>query len=517
MNFPRCFLVALGLSTALFAQAPAPNEIGRSIKAIGYKVNGGSTMIDLKSAGPIAQASGSAKVEAKPATTSIEVEIEGLQSPTQLGSEFLTYVLWAVSPEGRAVNLGEVLLDSNGKSKLKPTTQLQSFSLFVTAEPYSTVRQPSEIVILENELRKNTKGSIFIVKDYKLMKRSQYQKLGNPLALSMDLKNVPLQMYEARNAVDIAKSQGADHYAPEIFSKAEGGLKIAEAALARKADKKEIISVARQAAQASEDARALTVERKEEERIAQEKAAAAATAKAEAEAKAAAEAAEAKQKADAETRRQAELTAAREAQMKAEAAAQEAQLKAAAAQKEAQMKAASEIAAARAKAESDALKAKEEAAKADAERARRAAETLRAQLLEQFNRVLETRDTPRGLVITMADVLFDTGKYNLRPETREKLARLSGILLAHPGLSLNVEGYTDSTGSEAFNLKLSQQRADTVRDYLVSQGLAADAIQAKGLGQDMPVASNETAAGRQANRRVEMIVSGEVIGIAIGK
>jgi hypothetical protein len=271
MNFPRCFLVALGLSTALFAQAPAPNEIGRSIKAIGYKVNGGSTMIDLKSAGPIAQASGSAKVEAKPATTSIEVEIEGLQSPTQLGSEFLTYVLWAVSPEGRAVNLGEVLLDSNGKSKLKPTTQLQSFSLFVTAEPYSTVRQPSEIVILENELRKNTKGSIFIVKDYKLMKRSQYQKLGNPLALSMNLKNVPLQMYEARNAVDIARSQGADHNAPEIFSKAEGGLKIAEAALARKADKKEIISIARQAAQASEDARALTADRKEQERIAQER------------------------------------------------------------------------------------------------------------------------------------------------------------------------------------------------------------------------------------------------------
>jgi len=435
-----------------------------------------------------------------------------LSSPTRLGTEFLTYVLWAVSTEGRAINLGEVLYDNSGKGKLQTTTQLQSFSLFVTAEPYSAVRQPSEVLILENALRKNTKGRIYPVNNYPLMKRSQYQKLGNPLALSLDLKNVPLEMYEARNAVDIAKSRGAEKYAPDVYSKADGGLKLAENALAQKANRKEIVSLARQAAQFSEDARALTAEKIEQERIANERAAAAAAAKAQAEEKAAAEAAETKKLADAEARRQAEIAAAKEAQMKAEAARQ-AELAEA---KQAQMKAAAEIADAKAKAEADALRAKEEAAKADADRARQAAEDLRAQLLEQFNRILETRDTVRGLVITMADVLFDTGKYELRAPTREQLAKLCGVLLAHSGLNLEVEGYTDSTGTDDFNQKLSEQRASTVRDYLVTQGLASGSVTSKGFGKEMPVASNDTSAGRQKNRRVELIVSGEIIGTTIG-
>jgi outer membrane protein OmpA-like peptidoglycan-associated protein len=384
--------------------------------------------------------------------------------------------------------------------------------LFVTAEPYAAVRQPSEMLVLENALRKDTKGRIYPVNSYQLMKRSQYQKMGNPLALTLDLKNVPLEMYEARNAVEIARSRGADKYAPEVFSRAEGGLTLAENALARKANRKEVVSLAQQTAQFSEDARALTAERVEQERIANERAAAAAAAKSQAEAKAAAEAAEAKRLADAEARRQAEIAAAKEAQMKAEAARQ-AELAAA---KQAQMKAEAATADAKAKAEADVLRAKEEAAKAEADRARKAAEDLRAQLLDQFNRILETRDTPRGLVITMADVLFDTGKYEVRPNTREQLAKLSGILLAHPGLNLEVEGHTDSVGSEDFNQRLSEQRASTVREFLVNQGLASGSVTAKGFGKAMPVASNDTASGRQKNRRVELIVSGEVIGTAIG-
>jgi outer membrane protein OmpA-like peptidoglycan-associated protein len=347
-------------------------------------------------------------------------------------------------------------------------------------------------------------------------------------------------MYQARNAVDIAKSRGAGEYAPEIFTKAESSLKMAENTLTRKANKKDIISAARQAVQFSEDARALAVERQEAERIEQERQAAADKAKAEAEEKAAAEAAEAKRKADEaaaeakrkadeEARRQAELAAARQAQLQAEAAEakrradEEARRQAElAAAREAQLKAESEAAAMRAQAEADALKAKEEAAKAEAERARlaaeqanQAAEALRAQLLEQFNRILETRDTARGLVINLSDVLFDTGKYDLRPITREKLARLSGILLGHPGLSLEVEGHTDSTGSDELNQKLSEQRAEAVRGYLIEQGLAPDNITSKGFGKSMPVADNNTAAGRQQNRRVELIVSGEIIGTAI--
>jgi outer membrane protein OmpA-like peptidoglycan-associated protein len=417
-----------------------------------------------------------------------------MAQPSTLGTEFLTYVLWAVSPDGRTNNLGEILIDKDGKGKLNATTPFQTFSLFVTAEPYFAVRQPSETLILQNELKKGTKGKVFTVNDYPLMKRSQYQKMGNPLALTLDLKNVPLSMYEARNAVEIAKSRGADKYAPEIFSKAEGSLQIAEKSLTQKDDRKVIISNARQTVQFAEDARLLTEQRKEAERIANEKGEAAAKAKSEAEGKAEAEAVEAKRQSDAEAQRQAELAAAKQAQMKAEA----------------------DAAAAKAKTEQDALTAKEAAARAEAERSRKAAEALRAQLLEQFNRVLETRDTPRGLVVNMGDVLFATGKYNLRPEAQIVLAKLSGIILSHPGLNLAVEGYTDSVGSDDFNLKLSQQRADTVREYLVSQGLADSTVTATGFGKTNPVADNDTAAGRQKNRRVEIVVSGEIIGTKIG-
>jgi len=315
------------------------------------------------------------------------------------------------------------------------------------------------------------------------MKRTQYEKLGNPLAMTPDLERVPLEMYEARNAVDIAKSRGAEADAQEILSKAKGSLEIAENALARKADKKEIISASRQTVQFAEDARALAAQRQEERRIASERAAAAAQAKAEAEAKAAAEAAEAKRKTDLEAQRQAELAAA---------------------------------AATKAKAEADALKAKEAAAEAEAERARKAAADLRAQLLEQFNRVLETRDTPRGLVVNMGDVLFDFGKYDLRPEAREKLAKLSGIILAHSGLNLAVEGYTDNVGSDEVNQKLSEQRAESVRGYLIGQGLGDSTVTSRGFGKTNPADDNSSVAGRQKNRRVEIVVSGEVIGVKIG-
>jgi outer membrane protein OmpA-like peptidoglycan-associated protein len=469
-------------------ETPASTLTTKTVKAVGYQVGGGGTKVDLKSTALMPQASGEAEVEAKAGVTKIEVSIQGLAQPSTLGTEFMTYVLWAVSPEGRTINLGEILTNKYGEGKLSPTTQLQTFSLFVTAEPYFSVRLPSEMLILENDTRKGTKGKIFIVKDYKLMKRSQYQKMGNPLALTLDLKNVPLEVYEARNAMEIAKSRSADKYAPEIFSKAEASLKMAENSLARKADKKEIISTARQTVQFSEDARALSVQRQEEERIANERAAAAATAKAEAEAKAAAEAAEAKEKADAaaaEAKRKADLEAKHQAEL---AAAKE-----------------------------EVLRAKEGAANAEAERARKAAADLRAQLLDQFNRVLATRDTPRGLVVNMGDVLFDTGKFNLRSEAREALAKLSGIVLAHPGLNLEIEGHTDSTGGDELNQKLSEDRAGAVRSYLVEQGLTDGSVTAKGFGKSMPVVDNATAAGRQQNRRVEIIVSGEVIGEKIGR
>jgi outer membrane protein OmpA-like peptidoglycan-associated protein len=485
--------------------APASDVVSKSTKAIGYQTGGGSTKVDLRGTQLMSRAMGEAKVEAKTGVTNIEADVEGLGQPTQFGAEFLTYVLWAVSPEGRTSNLGELQIDKDGKGQLKVSTQMPVFSLIISAEPYFAVRQPSELVILENEIRKDTKGKQFVIDDYKLMKRGKYQKQANPLALTLDLKNVPLEMYEARNSVVIAKLNGAEKYSPEIFTKADGSLKMAENALARKADKKEIISTARQTVQFSEDARALAAQRQDEERIAQERADAAAKAKAEAEAKAATEAKATKQRADAEAKRQAELAAAKEAQLKAEAEA--AAVKA---------KAEADAAAAKAQAEADALRAKEDAAKADAERARKEAEALRAKLLQQFSQVLDTRDTERGLVVNMSDVLFDTGQYTLRAEAREKLARIAGIVLNYPKLKLEAEGHTDNVGSEELNQKLSEQRANAVRQYLISQGIPDSSVASSGKGFSVPVAPNDTATGRQKNRRVELIVSGEVIGTEIG-
>jgi outer membrane protein OmpA-like peptidoglycan-associated protein len=495
---------------------PEADVISKSTTAIGYVVGGGSTGVKFKGTELMPGASGEAKVEVKKGYTEIEVEFKGLQQPGKFGAEFLTYVLWAVSPEGRTTNLGEILINQDGNGKLNVSTQMAVFSLVVTSEPYFAVRIPSEMVVLENELMKSTRGKIFEVKGYKLMKRAQYQKKANPLALTVDLKNVPLDMYEARNAVEIAKINGAEKYAPEIFSKATASLQLAENALSRKADRKQIVSAARQTVQVSEDARALAAQRQEEERIANERKAAAAKAKAEAEAKAAAEAAAAKQRADAEAARQAELTAAREAQMKAEADAAATRAKAQADAAAAKAKAEADAAAAKAKAEADALKAKEEAAKADAERAKKAAEELRANLLKQFSQVLDTRDTERGLVVNMSDVLFDTGKYTLRQEASLKLARIAGIIANYPGLKLEAEGHTDNVGSEEFNQKLSEQRADSVRQFMISQGVPTSSITSSGKGFSVPVAPNDTAAGRQKNRRVELIVSGEIIGTAIG-
>jgi outer membrane protein OmpA-like peptidoglycan-associated protein len=472
-------------------QVPASDVVNRSIKAVGYEVGGGATKVIFVGTSVAPNASGEAKVDAKKPGTDIDLKVQGMPQPTTLGAEFLTYVLWTITPDGTTNSLGEIPIDKNGNGKLSVTAPSQTFAMIVTAEPYFAVQLPSEVVVLENDTKKNTKGKIFPDNDYKLMKRTQYAKLGNPLALTPDLKKVPLDMYEARNAVDIAKSQKAQEYAPEIYAKATSSLQMAENALTS-GDKSQTITTARQTIQFAEDARALSAERQEAERIQKEKDAAAAAAAAKAKEEADAQAA-------AEAKRQAELTAAREAQMKAEADARAAQQQAAAA------------------AEQAALQAKEQAAKDEAARAQAQTAALRAQLLKQLNEVLQTTDTPRGLVVNMADVLFETNKYALSQDAQLKLAKLSGIIQAHPGLNLAIEGYTDTTGTPDYNLKLSQQRADGVRDFLVSQGLSADTITSKGLGQADPVADNSTAAGRKQNRRVEIIVSGEVIGAKMGR
>lgn len=493
------------------------NAVAKSTKAINYRHRSGSTEIDFAGTAIMPKAKGHARVESRQGAISIDASFQNVGAPSQFGVEYLTYVLWAVSPEGRPKNLGEILLDG-GKSNLKVTTDLQVFGLIVTAEPYFSVTQPSDLIVMENEVRQDTLGKFEVIDArYELLQRGQYQKLANVLRLQPD-PSVPIEIYEARNAVQIAQSSGADKYAADIFQKAQTTIQQAEKYLQQK-QRKPAIMIARETAQTAEDARAVAVKRQEEEALQRERDAAAAR---EAEAKHQAEQ-EQRSREQAEAERKAEE--ARRAQAEAARAAAEAE-KAAADQKRllAELTAAKE-AAERAKAEAAQAQAAAAAEKArhdaeEAERQRQQAELekqqLRAQLLEQLNAVLETKDTDRGLVVTMADVLFDSGQYTLRPVTREKLAKLSGIVLAHPGLKLAAEGHTDSTGTSEFNQRLSVKRAEAVVDYLGGQGVPRDSLTASGFGDSMPIAANDTAAGRQQNRRVELIVSGEVIGTRIG-
>jgi outer membrane protein OmpA-like peptidoglycan-associated protein len=273
-----------------------------------------------------------------------------------------------------------------------------------------------------------------------------------------------------------------------------------------------VASAARDAIQNFEDAITVSAKRQEDERLAQERQAAADR---EAQAHAAQEA-EAQQRAAAEKQRtQAELDAAREAAARAQADQQraEAEKQEAEAQK---AQADAERAQAEAQAKQQQAQDAATAAQAAAAQAEQEKQQLRASLLEQFNRILETRDTVRGLVVNLGDVLFATAKYDLRPDARERLAKLSGIVLAHPGLNLAIEGYTDNVGSESFNQTLSEQRAGSVRAYLIAQGLNPGSVSATGFGMSNPVAENSTSAGRQKNRRVEIVVSGEIIGAKIG-
>ncbi|HXJ05662.1 MAG TPA: OmpA family protein [Candidatus Acidoferrum sp.] len=521
------------LAAPAFGQAPAtakpqshvsaPSTVSRTTKAVNYRRAGGTTKVDFSGTELMQGASGEAKVDSKSNRMEIEAKFTGFEDATKFGLEYLTYVLWAVSPQGRAVNLGEVALKS-GAGQVKAITDMQTFGMIVTAEPYFAVTQPGNMVVLENTFGPATQGKVEnIDAQYELLGRGIYSssntKIENAI-FGIDRKT-PRELFEARNAVRIARIAQADKYAASSLAKAEQQLKNAEEVYGRKSDKKFVSAAAREVVETAEEARVMAVKQKAEED---------AQAKAAADKKAAEEqaAAEIKRRQDAElARQQAEAAKADAIRMKqeaekaaADAARQKAEAEQATAAAVAQQQAAQAAAeqAARDKAaavdqqraaEAEADKARQAAAKAESEKA-----DLRAQLLNQLNSILQTRDSARGLIVNMSDVLFDTGSYTLKPGAREKLAKISGIVLAHPGLNLQIEGHTDSVGTDEFNQQLSERRADSVRDFLAEQGVPASSITAKGFGKTQPVASNDTAEGRQRNRRVELVVNGDAIGNA---
>jgi outer membrane protein OmpA-like peptidoglycan-associated protein len=462
----------------------------RSAKAVNYRHRGGSTTVDFRGTSLMPTITGKAKIDGKEGRLAIEVELNHVQRPLTLGGQYLTYVLWAVTPEGRAVNLGEVLPGDNGKSRMNVTTDLQAFGLIVTAEPYFSVTHPSNEIVAENVILQGTKGfEETIDAKFDVLEGGQYtiDVPADQLPSARSQGDVPLDLLEARDAVMIAKAAGAEQYASSSIQKAEDMLQRAEDYYQRKQGRTPIGTAARGATQMAEDARVLTLRRKEQEREeAARKAAADAQAKAEADARDAQARSDedARRRAEAERQQAAALAQQQQAQAQAEAArqaAEDADRQRQLAQQQAQ----------------DAIRQKEE---------------MRAKLLAQLNQVLQTRDTARGLIVSMPDVLFDFNKYTLKPEARERLAKISGIVLAYPDLKLDIEGHTDAIGSDEYNQTLSEKRADSVRGYLVSSGVVPDHVSAVGLGKANPVADNNTAAGRALNRRVEMVVSGDVIG-----
>ena len=476
-------------------------------------------------------ANGEAEVNSRRGSIQIDAEFADLREPTTFGTEYLTYVLWAISPEGRAVNLGEVLVGDNHRSKLRVTTDLQAFALIVTAEPYYAVRQPSNAVVLENVVRESTKGTTEAVNaKYELMERGGYIPTGykfDPVVLNARL---PLEFFEARNALRIAQSEGAEQYASDSYQHAVQLMNNADEYATRKhIDSKPLIAVSREAVQTSEDARAIAVKKLDEIGLANERQASSdSQARSQAQADhairqkdqaqsdaAVAQAARAQAEFDAQNARTARTQAESDA-AKARADAADAQSATAQAQSDmASNQASSATALSAAQADADQSRSDAQAAQQTAQQAETDKAAMRTRLSEQLNLILETRDSARGLIVSMSDVLFDTGKYSLKPGAREKLAKVAGILLAYPGLDIAVGGYTDNVGGDAMNQTLSENRAGSVRDYLVQEGVATNSVSAQGFGNTLPVASNDNASGRQQNRRVELLVSGDAIGTPV--
>lgn len=463
--------------------------VARDIPAINYFHRQGATKIGFEGTTLLPGAKGDGRVEASPGRTSITLHLQGLTPANGFGPEYLTYVLWAISPEGRPVNLGEVLpTGSKDKNEITVTTNLQAFGLIVTAEPYFAVTVPSDLVVMQNVATDKTQGVIEQVNaHYTLLPRGAYAETAGRHSVLHPItrdERSPLELYEAQNAVQIAEAAGAEQYAADTMATAKTALQNAEGFNTHKSDRKQSITYAREAVQSAEDARLITIRK----------------------IKAEDEAAQIKARKDAEQSAQQSQLAAQQAQLAAQQSKAEADQQAA-------QRAQAEAAAAEAEARAQKARQEQAAAEQAAQQATQQTEQIRERLKQQLNQVLQTTETARGLIVNMSDVLFDFNKYTLKSDAQVKLAKVSGILLAYPNLKLQVEGYTDNIGTDEYNQKLSEQRAGSVREFLVAQSVPDAMISAQGYGKSSPIADNSTNSGRAQNRRVQLVVSGAAIGI----
>ncbi len=500
-------ITMLVCASATWCQTPGPSGpapvykvtvIEKTTKAVNYRYRSGPTKIDLRGTVLLPQAHGEATVESTRGRTEIDAKIEKITTPNRFGAGYLTYVLWALTPEGGPHNLGEVLANPSDKAELHVTTDLQTFALIVTAEPYSAVRKPSDLVVMENEIRDDTKGNVELVDaKYELLPRGTYTwqvplDLKSPTTgpkLSMSDYEALTGVYQAQNAVAIARAAHADSYAADTFARAQQLFEQARQMQDHKAHAKQIVQVARESAQTAEDAREIAEQRQSQEQLA---------------------------------KAQSDGARARDAQLESEA--QNAQLKAQAESARAQADA---DRASAERAESEAATAQARAVRAEA-RAKQAEDAqsvpqviieaapqsssqdskmlLRTKLLAQLAIVGNTLDTPRGLVFTIPDSGFASA--SMRETPIRQLEQIGAILAMQPSLRVQIEGYSDSTAGDSLALR----RAEAVRDALVAQGLDASRASVRGWGDARPVVSSATAIGREQNRRVEIVISGDAIG-----
>ena len=477
--------------------------VERTINAVDYRYRGGPTSLNFRGTVLLPHAKGEAQVESKAGRTEIDAKFDRVEAPTRYGKEYLTYVLWAISPEGHAKNLGELMPGSSDHAKLHVTTDLQAFGMLVTAEPYSAVRQPSDVVVLENVVRPDTIGGVEpISAKYELLPRGQYTyNVPSDLTagaakgemLPMDRYESLLEVYQAQNAIQIAKAAGADRYATDTFNKAERLYETARDGQMRKADRTTIVTAARQAAQTAEDARIITERRMQDEKLAasQEQIALA-------EEKAARE---------------------RELRLRAEADAQAARSQASAErsvleeERSSRLRAEEYSAAARAVpppppapiSTNTTIVESSSGAPVNAQQM-----DMRMRLARELNGAMTTRDTPRGLVVSLPD--SDFRGTSLNPSVYGALLRVAAAIRAHPGLNVQVEGHTDNSLGETRAEEYSYARAVAVRSEMARAGVPATSVSARGYGSTRPLASNASASGREQNRRVEITITGDSIG-----
>lgn len=463
-----------------------------NIRVFSYAAMDGNVELRMEPTELASGASGELRVRSRTSYNEIDLRVKNLPTPQAVGPEYLTYVVWTISPAGIGTNLGELSLE-RGEGRLRTQTDLQSFGLIVSAEPYFAATMPSDSIVLENAPDPSQKRTPAVsAVEGRFMPRGQYKvgaELGEVKPFTFE-PGVPLDVYQARNALLVGKRTGTDRFVSEAYTAAQTLLGRAEE-LYHGGDAKAATAVAREAVQAIGDAVKLSIER--QDKLRSELISRAADDRV----RRASSMAE-----DAERRMQ----DAQRKQQEAEAAAREAQAKRQ--QAEDEMRLAVEE---RRRAQQEAIEARQIAQKLVQEQRQ-----LRDLLVERLNQVLETEDTERGLVVRLSDILFDPGRFTLKTDTRVLLARIAGILSWAPGIQVQVEGHTDNTGDAGRNQTLSEQRAAAVENFLVQQGMPASNLSSMGYGESRPIAANDSRAGREKNRRVELVLSGEMIGTQIG-